>query len=86
MGRTEGRSADTERGIEVRDMKAIADKLIAELPEKQREAIHLRDIEGGEFAEIAEMTGSEEATVRVTLSRARKTVREKMLKIMNYGT
>lgn len=68
--------------------KDISDKikqLIADLPEKQKQIIHLRDVEGCEFEEIAQMTGIELNAVRVGLSRARKTVKQELIKVMNYG-
>ena len=78
-------SFDTSTTMEVSDIKNIIQRIIAGLPERQQTVIHLRDIEGCEMTEIAELVGMDEATVRMTLSRARKTVREKVLKIMNYG-
>jgi DNA-directed RNA polymerase specialized sigma24 family protein len=35
--------------------------------------------------EISQITGIDTATVRVILSRARKSVREKIIKLMEYG-
>lgn len=58
---------------------------MSELPEKQREIMHLRDIEECEMSEIALIVGTEEASIRMNLSRARKTIREKLMKIMNHG-
>ena len=57
----------------------------ARLPERQRLAIHLRDVEQWDIDEIAEVTQSDETSVRMNLSRARRTVREELIKIMNYG-
>lgn len=67
------------------DTREIVAGLISRLPEKQKAVMHLRDIEGYEMDTIAETIGMDPATVRVTLSRARKTVREELVKIMNYG-
>ena len=67
------------------DTREIIAGLIEKLPEKQRIVIHLRDIEGYEMNAIEEVIGMEATTVRVMLSRARKTVREELTKIMNYG-
>ncbi len=58
--------------------------LIDELPEQQRTIIHLRDIEGYEYDEIAEITGLTENTIRVNLSRARKKIREAMKNRFSY--
>lgn len=70
---------------DLKDMEAIVKKLIRQLPEKSRTVIHLRDVEGYEMEEIAAIVGDDVANLRVTLSRARKSIREKTIKIMNYG-
>lgn len=59
-------------------------KLIDLLPEQQKIIIQLRDIEGYEYDEIAEMMNISENTIRVNLSRARKKVRDTMIKTYNY--
>ena len=60
-------------------------RIITLLPEKQRIVIQLRDIEGYDFNEIAEIMESDEATIRVTLSRARKKIKEELIKIGENG-
>ncbi len=52
--------------------------IIQSLPELQRSVIHLRDIEGYDFEEIAGLLDMNENAVRVNLSRARKKIREIM--------
>lgn len=59
--------------------------LIDELPEKQRMVIHLRDVEGLSFDEIATIMDTDISAVRMNVSRARKTVKEQLIKTMNYG-
>jgi RNA polymerase sigma-70 factor (ECF subfamily) len=54
------------------------------LPEQSRMIVHLRDIEGYEFEEIAEVMGMQENAVRVALSRARKRIREIMINDKSY--
>jgi len=61
------------------------EKIINQLPEQQRIIIQLRDIEQYEFSEIAKIIDISEIAIRVALSRARKTIREKMLQTHNYG-
>ena len=51
-------------------------QLIRTLPEQQQTIIQLRDIEGYDFEEIAEIMEMNENAVRVNLSRARKRIRE----------
>jgi RNA polymerase sigma factor (sigma-70 family) len=54
------------------------------LPEQQQMIIHLRDIEGYEFDEIAEIVDMNENAIRVALSRARKRIREMLTKTNIY--
>lgn len=66
------------------EMVAIVQQVIASLSDAQREVIQLRDIDGLEFDEISEITATDVAYVRVLLSRARKTVKDKLEKIYSY--
>jgi len=54
------------------------------LPEQQQMIIQLRDIEGLEFGEIAEIVEMNENAIRVALSRARKRIRELLTKTKAY--
>lgn len=74
-----------QRRVEANDGVALVFKIMETLPEKQRMALQLRDVEQFEFHEIAAMMDTNETAVRVALSRARKTVREKLMKQYNYG-
>jgi len=71
---------------EVQDLAYRVQKMMLELPEQQRTIIHLRDVEGYGFNEIAEMTGFDGNYIRVNLSRARKKIRTEIEKIEKYGT
>jgi len=66
--------------VEQADMAAFVRKLINRLPEQQQMVIRLRDVEGYELEEIAEILGMNEGTVRTNLSRARQKIREEILK------
>ncbi len=68
------------------DVVAIVSRLVSALPERQRTAMHLRDIEGLDIDEIARIMGSRPDAVRMSLSRAHAAVKEQLTKIMNYGT
>ena len=70
---------------ENKDINDLIEKIIQQLPEKQKMIIHLRDIEGYEFEEITEIMEMDVSAVRVNLSRARKIVKEKIIYTMNYG-
>ena len=74
-----------ETQIEARDSVSLVFEIMESLPEHQRIVLQLRDIEQFEFAEIAEMLDSNETAIRVSLSRARKTIRNEMIKKYNYG-
>ena len=56
---------------------------MASLPERQREVLHLKEIEGYPTREIAVMIGCDEAQVRVILSRGRTALRGMLQKMMN---
>ena len=58
---------------------------IAQLPPRQREMIHLRDIEGYPIPEIAAITQTDEANVRMTLSRARHKLKQIIEQSTEYG-
>ena len=78
-------SENLEKQIEANDGVELVFKLMESLPEQQKIVLQLRDVEEFEFEEIAQMLGSNETSVRVTLSRARKTIREQLIKQHNYG-
>ncbi|WP_026811475.1 RNA polymerase sigma factor [Arenibacter latericius] len=71
--------------IEVNDSLSWVEKIIAELPEQQKMVLQLRDVEQYEFEEIADLLDMKPTAIRVALSRARKTVREKLVQKHNYG-
>ena len=65
---------------EALDARKRLDKVlegIKALPERQREILVLRIFEGRSYAEIARQTGMSQATLRVLLARARKTLKTK---------
>ncbi|MDR1455494.1 MAG: sigma-70 family RNA polymerase sigma factor [Tannerella sp.] len=70
--------------IERKDAVALVGQIVERLPALQQTVIRMRDIEGYELQEIAEITGTQVSAVTVNLSRARKKVRDQFMKIMNY--
>lgn len=60
-------------------------KLIDQMPEKQKMVIHLRDIEGLSYDEIAESCAIPLAQVKVNLHRARLSLKEKIIQSGLYG-
>ena len=74
--------ADTvtpEQLLEQHDAVSIIGRLIQQLPTLQQCIIRMKDVEGYELSEIAQITGTQIESVRVNLSRARKKVREQFL-------
>lgn len=61
--------------FELKDALAHA---LATLPEQQRMLVLLRDLEGYEYAEMAQMTGLSEQQVGVYLFRARKQLKKQL--------
>ncbi len=73
-----------EPDAEKRERLELVHKTIENMPEKYREIIRYRDIDGFSFDEIKEMTGLEVPNIRVILSRARLKVKEEIEKIYSY--
>ncbi|MCB0456774.1 MAG: RNA polymerase sigma factor [Flavobacteriaceae bacterium] len=76
---------NVQRTVELNDGVSMVFKIMETLPSTQRMVLQLRDVEQFEFHEISEMLDINETAIRVNLSRARKTVREELLKQYNYG-
>ncbi len=74
-----------DKKIEYKDSVNQVHKLIENLPEQQRVIMQLRDIEQYSFDEICKVLDMKPTAVRVALSRARKTIREALIKKHNYG-
>ncbi|HBS13042.1 MAG TPA: RNA polymerase subunit sigma-70, partial [Flavobacteriaceae bacterium] len=73
-----------EKSIELKDCVNRVHDLIEKLPEKQKIIIQLRDIENFEFEEIGKILDLQPTAVRVSLSRARKTIRKQLITQQNY--
>lgn len=74
-----------DKQVENKDSINQVHKLIESLPEQQKIIIQLRDIEQYGFDEICKVVAMKPTAVRVALSRARKTIREALIKKHNYG-
>ena len=74
-----------DKKVEDQDSVNIVHVLIENLPLQQKTIIQLRDIEQYDFDEICKMVSMKPTAVRVALSRARKTIREALIKKHNYG-
>lgn len=80
-----GDNRSLEHSVEVRDSVDKVHELIEKLPEQQKLIIQLRDVEQYEYEEIGKILGLKPTAVRVSLSRARKTIRKGLIKQHNYG-
>lgn len=69
-----------DSGIEASERAEIYDEVTqlidSRLSPRDRDMLYLRDRDGWEFEDIADRYNTSEATVRVIVSRARKTIRE----------
>ena len=78
-------SMTPEKKLEEKEQLNLIHRLVNGLPEKQRTAIQLRDIEGKSYKEIAEILGATEEQVKVNLFRARQKIKQKYGEIEKYG-
>ena len=72
---------DPYRTLEQKDSIDCVKHIMEQLPSLQQAVLRMKHVEGLEVKEIAELTGSTPGAVRVTLSRARKKVKELYLKM-----
>lgn len=82
---TFSKQTSLEKNLEIKDSVDWVSRIIETLPDNQRLIIQLRDIEQLSLEEIVEITKMTPVNVRVTLSRARKTIKEQLLKTHDYG-
>lgn len=78
-------NASLQKQVEAKDSVDWVQKIMEELPYQQKMVLQLRDVEEYDFDEIAKMMEMQPTAVRVALSRARKTVREKLVQKHSYG-
>ena len=74
----------SQNDIEWKELTAIVERLLKELPEQQYEVMMMRDMDGFEFTEIAAATDLKVEHVRVLLSRARKQIGIKLKNRYSY--
>ena len=71
-----GRRGDPHRTLRAREDQRMLYDALATIPEKERAAIVLRDIEGFSTAEVADILRSSEGTVRSQVSTARVKIKK----------
>jgi RNA polymerase sigma factor (sigma-70 family) len=67
--------------LEMKDTVERVNQIVGRLPEQQKTLLQMRDVEGLEYEEIADITGLEINAIRVNISRARKKVRETIQRV-----
>lgn len=67
------------------DRVILIRQIVDSLPEKQRSCMQLRDFEGKSYKEIAVILDITEEQVKVNIFRARQAVKQRYLKLDNYG-
>ena len=65
--------------------RQMVHRALSKLPERQRLAVHLKDIEGYSNKELADILETDETNVRTILSRGRKALREIIENEIGYG-
>ncbi|WP_298790416.1 RNA polymerase sigma factor [uncultured Allomuricauda sp.] len=78
-------STSLQGQLEAEDSVRWMERIMEELPEQQKMVLQLRDVEQYEFEEICDLLDMKPTAVRVALSRARKTVRQELVKKHSYG-
>lgn len=78
-------STSLQNQVEAKDSVSWVERIMEELPEQQKMVLQLRDVEEYDFEEIGKLLEMNPTAVRVALSRARKTVREKLIQKHSYG-
>ena len=78
-------SANPEEQVIQQDRVAMVRLLINQLPEKQRVCMQLREFEGKSYKEIAQIMEISEELVKVSIFRARQTLRQRYIESEQYG-
>lgn len=74
------------QATENNNLMELIERFINELPDKHKMAVHLRDIEGYSYREIAAIMNIDEGQVKINLFRGRKTLKERLIKSLAYGS
>lgn len=74
-----------DKQMENADLMNQLTNCIEQLPEKQRNVFHLREIEQMSYEEICQATGYQLDDVKVSLFRARKHIQRMLSKINTFG-
>jgi RNA polymerase sigma-70 factor, ECF subfamily len=81
----DARPSDPERSASARELIAVLEDVIDELPEAQRIAFLLREVEGMSTAEAASCLGLTESALKVRFHRAKAQIRESLIERVGEG-
>ena len=82
--RPDHRQTTAEQDLMHHESTNAIEQIINSLPEKQRTVLHLRDVEGKSYKEIADALNISESDVKVTLFRARNELKEKIIQKKSF--
>jgi RNA polymerase sigma-70 factor (ECF subfamily) len=71
-------AVDIEKAVSTADLIRIVRTIAGDLPETQRLVFTLRDLQDLSIAEVRQITGLSEASIKTNLHYARRTLRERM--------
>jgi len=77
-------NVNPEKAFQAQDEVMLVREYLKTLPEKQREALYLRDVEGYSYDEVAQTLGEGLNNVKILIYRARKSVKSYIEKMHNY--
>ncbi len=80
--RHSGRPGHSAEGFDTDGSLRMLHEAVSELPDKDRMAFVLRDLERLEYAEIAEALGTSQVAIRIRVSRVRKRIQHRLREMM----
>jgi RNA polymerase sigma-70 factor (ECF subfamily) len=80
-----GAASDPAQRAEANELAAALAKALGAIPEERRQAILLYDVDGYDYAEIAELAGVSVGTIKSRISRGREELR-RLLADLRPGT
>jgi RNA polymerase sigma factor (sigma-70 family) len=73
-----------DKAAQYDELLVLLGKIVKQLPSKQKETFHMREIEGYSYQEISEISGYSISDIKVSIFRARKQIRAQLKRLENY--